>query len=130
MNQQISIVQISIHLSKAEKFIHLSLLTIAPIAFLRLPFGARLQPTSCSTSISLPQPLCFIISARRTKQKKLFLYSLENFTRGKLSYISGSQPRKVEKTQWVSIYVYLFMTITAAIHPMLNTFISTRYNLY
>lgn len=122
--------QISIHQSKAEKFIHLLLLTIAPIAALRLPFGAQPQTASCFTSIGLPQPENRLYVSSFQPGGTSFLYNLANITKGKLSYNSGGQPGKIEKTQWVFIYVYLCMGIEAAVHPTFNAFTSTRYNLH
>lgn len=122
--------QISIHQSKAEKFIHLLLLTIAPIAALRLPFGAQPQTASCFTSIGLPQPENRLYVSSFQPGGTSFLYNVANITKGKLSYNSGGQPGKIEKTQWVFIYVYLCMGIEAAVHPTFNAFTSTRYNLH
>lgn len=118
--------QIPIHQPKAEKCIHL--LTRAPIASLRLPFRAQPQTTSCFTSIRLPQPENRLDVSSFQPGGTSLLYNLANITRGKLSYNSGGQPRKTEKTQWEFIYVYFCMGIEAAVHPTFNTFTSTRHN--
>jgi len=103
---------------------------MSPIASLRLSFGAQAQTASCFPSIRLPQPENRLYVSSFQPGGTSFLYNLANITRGKLSYNSGGQRGKIEKTQWVFIYVYLCMGIKAAVHPTFNTFTSTRYNLH
>lgn len=118
--------RISIPQSRAEKCVHLSLLT----ASLRLLFRAKPWTTSCFPSIGLPQPESRLYVSSFQPGGTSFLYNLANITRGKLSYNSGGQPGNIKNPQWVFIYVYLFMGIEFAVHPTFNAFNSTRYNLY
>lgn len=104
------------HQSKAEKFIHLLLLTTEPIASLRLPSEPSRRPPAVSHPSGFHSLRTGFMFHHFSQEAHLFLYNLANITRGKLSYNSGGQPGKTEKTQWVFIDVYLCMGMEAA-HP-------------